>query len=100
MDDEAPSFCDWEKFYLPTVGASALHAAAWDGNYGVLEFLLREGQQVDKRGRRGVTVLMATLMRHNVQALRAVFQGSAVVQLNTVTDVSGVRYCWWKKVVY
>ncbi|ETI44286.1 hypothetical protein, variant [Phytophthora nicotianae CJ01A1] len=29
---------------------------------------------------------MATLMRHNVQALRAVFQGTAVVQLNTVVD--------------
>ncbi|CAH0492357.1 unnamed protein product [Peronospora farinosa] len=86
VGDEAPSFCDWEKFHLPTIGASALHAAAWDGNYDVLEFLLKEGQQVDERGRRGVTALMATLMRHNVQALRAVFQGSAVVQLNTVTD--------------
>ncbi|KAG6623107.1 DNA polymerase [Phytophthora cinnamomi] len=84
--DEAPSFCDWEKFHLPTVGASALHAAAWDGEYEVLEFLLKEGQQVDERGRRGVTALMATLMRHNVQALRAVFQGTAVVQLNTVVD--------------
>jgi ankyrin repeat protein len=73
---------------LPTVGASALHAAAWDGNYDVLEFLLTEGQPVDERGRRGVTALMATLMRHNVQALRAVFQGRAVVQLNTVMDVS------------
>ncbi|GMF29564.1 unnamed protein product [Phytophthora lilii] len=85
-DDESPSFCDWEKFHLSTVGASALHAAAWDGSYEVLEFLLKEGQQVDERGRRGVTALMATLMRHNVQALRAVFQGSAVVQLNTVVD--------------
>ncbi|KAH7485659.1 hypothetical protein PRIC2_004813 [Phytophthora ramorum] len=84
--DEAPSFCDWDKFHLPTVGASALHAAAWDGAYQVLEFLLQAGQQVDERGRRGVTALMATLMRHNVQALRAVFQGSAVVQLNTVMD--------------
>ncbi|KAG7381098.1 hypothetical protein PHYPSEUDO_006474 [Phytophthora pseudosyringae] len=84
--EEATSFCDWDKFHLPTVGASALHAAAWDGNYDVLEFLLREGQQVDERGRRGVTALMATLMRHNVQALRAVFQGTAVVQLNTVVD--------------
>ncbi|KAE9122620.1 hypothetical protein PF010_g6690 [Phytophthora fragariae] len=43
--DEAPSFCDWEKFHLPTVGVSALHAAAWDGEYDVLEFLLKEGQQ-------------------------------------------------------
>ncbi|KAE8885931.1 hypothetical protein PF005_g7395 [Phytophthora fragariae] len=51
--DEAPSFCDWEKFHLPTVGVSALHAAAWDGEYDVLEFLLKEGQQVDERGRRG-----------------------------------------------
>ncbi|EEY63168.1 uncharacterized protein PITG_15387 [Phytophthora infestans T30-4] len=84
--DEATSFCDWDKFHLPTVGASALHAAAWDGNYDVLEFLLKEGQQVDERGRRGVTALMATLMRHSVQALRAVFQGTAVVQLNTVMD--------------
>ncbi|OWZ21445.1 hypothetical protein PHMEG_0004024 [Phytophthora megakarya] len=84
--DEVTSFCDWDKFHLPTVGASALHAAAWDGNYEVLEFLLKEGQQVDERGRHGVTALMATLMRHNVQALRAVFQGTAVVQLNTVVD--------------
>ncbi|ETN07699.1 hypothetical protein PPTG_13034 [Phytophthora nicotianae INRA-310] len=84
--DEATSFCDWDKFHLSTVGASALHAAAWDGNHDVLEFLLKEGQQVDERGRRGVTALMATLMRHNVQALRAVFQGTAVVQLNTVVD--------------
>lgn len=74
------------------MGASALHAAAWDGNYDVLEFLLKEGQPVDERGRRGVTALMATLMRHNVQALRAVFQGSAVVQLNTVVDVRGELY--------
>lgn len=84
--EEATSFCDWDRFHLATVGASALHAAAWDGNYDVMELLLKEGQQVDERGRRGVTALMATLMRHNVQALRAVFQGTAVVQLNTVVD--------------
>ncbi|KAF4316944.1 hypothetical protein BBO99_00007336 [Phytophthora kernoviae] len=85
-DSDGGSFCDWDRFHLPTVGASALHAAAWDGSYAVLEFLLKEGQKVDARGGQGVTVLMDTLLRHNVQALRAVFQGSAVVQLNTVVD--------------
>ncbi|KAG7396781.1 hypothetical protein PHYBOEH_001810 [Phytophthora boehmeriae] len=85
-DSDGESFCDWDRFHLSTVGASALHAAAWDGSYAVLEFLLKEGQKVDERGGQGVTALMATLLRHNVQALRAVFQGSAVVQLNTVVD--------------
>lgn len=85
-DNDGESFCDWESFHLPTVGASALHAAAWDGNYAVLEFLLKEGQKVDTKGGQGLTVLMATLMRHNVQALRAVFQGSSIVQLNKVVD--------------
>ncbi|TDH73693.1 hypothetical protein CCR75_007562 [Bremia lactucae] len=84
--EDVTSFCDWDKFHLPTVGASALHAAAWDGSDQVLKYLLEEGQPVDDRGRHGVTALMVTLLRHNVQALRAIFQGTAVVQLNTVVD--------------
>uniref|UniRef100_A0AAV1U4Z4 Ankyrin repeat protein n=1 Tax=Peronospora matthiolae TaxID=2874970 RepID=A0AAV1U4Z4_9STRA len=84
--DGTSSFCDWDGFYLPTVGASTLHAAAWNGNYDVLKFLLEQGQHVDEQDRRGVTALMATLLRHNVQTLRAVFHGNAVVQLNTIMD--------------
>ncbi|RLN84068.1 hypothetical protein BBJ28_00008352 [Nothophytophthora sp. Chile5] len=84
--DEASSFCDWEQFHLSTVGASTLHAAAWDGSFAILQFLLAEGQEVDERGSGGVTALMVTLLRHNVQAMRAVFQGSAVVQRNTIMD--------------
>lgn len=82
------TFCDWEQFYLATIGDSALHAAAWEGHAPILQYLLEEGQSPDARDDRGMTVLVVTLLRHSVQAMRAVFLGPDIVQLNTVVDVS------------
>lgn len=85
------TFCDWEQFYLATIGASALHAAAWEGHAAILQYLLEAGQSPDARDDRGMTVLVVTLLRHSVQAMRAVFMGQAIVQLNTVVDVRNPR---------
>ncbi|DAZ92638.1 TPA: hypothetical protein N0F65_003451 [Lagenidium giganteum] len=75
-----------ERFWLCTLGASALHAATWSGQLHVLEFLLHQGQHPDARDQHGMTAIMLTLTRHNIQAHRMIFHRGVAVRRSTVVD--------------
>ncbi|EGZ23203.1 hypothetical protein PHYSODRAFT_410639, partial [Phytophthora sojae] len=59
-------FCSWNEFHLHTIGASALHAAVWDGSLGIIQFLLEESQSPDSADDSGVTPMMLVIMRLNL----------------------------------
>ncbi|KAG7380367.1 hypothetical protein PHYBOEH_011478 [Phytophthora boehmeriae] len=80
-------FCSWESFHLSTIGASALHTAAWDSSHEIVQFLLEAGQDPDTSDSGGLTTMMVPLLRYNLVAMRCVFQNSAVtVRRNVVVD--------------
>ncbi|RLN91686.1 hypothetical protein BBJ28_00026609, partial [Nothophytophthora sp. Chile5] len=83
-------FCSWEHFHLPTLGASALHTAVWDGSVSVVEFLLRAGQSPDSADDGGLTPIMLAVMRHNVVTMRCVFRDGLAVRRNLVVDEGGL----------
>ncbi|KAG2502681.1 hypothetical protein BBO99_00009818 [Phytophthora kernoviae] len=80
-------FCSWESFHLSTVGASALHTAAWEGTHEIVGFLLEAGQDPDTSDDGGLTAMMVSLLRYNLVVMRCVFRNSAVaVRRNVVVD--------------
>ncbi|RLN97734.1 hypothetical protein BBJ28_00025615, partial [Nothophytophthora sp. Chile5] len=81
----------WEHFHLDTLGASALHTAAWDGSVSVVEFLLLAGQSPDSAGNGGLTPIMLAIMRHNVVTMRCVFRDGLAVRRNLVVDCREVE---------
>ncbi|KAG6613510.1 uncharacterized protein IUM83_04522 [Phytophthora cinnamomi] len=79
-------FCSWDAFHLHTIGASALHAAVWDGSLSIIRYLLEEGQSPDAADDSGMTPIMFTIMRLNLLATRCVFRDGQVVRRNLVMD--------------
>ncbi|GMF52408.1 unnamed protein product [Phytophthora fragariaefolia] len=41
------AFCSWDTFHLDIIGAAALHTATWQGDSGIVEYLLEEGLDPD-----------------------------------------------------
>ncbi|KAH7485626.1 hypothetical protein PRIC1_004924 [Phytophthora ramorum] len=82
----ARRFCSWENFHLTTLGASALHTAAWEGSLGIVELVLEAGQDPDTRDDGGLTPMMVAMLRHNVIVTRCVFQNGQAVRRNAVVD--------------
>ncbi|KAF1788264.1 Ankyrin repeat-containing domain [Phytophthora cactorum] len=60
---EMNRFCSWEYFHLPTIGASALLTAAWDGSAEIIEQLLDAGQDPDTNDNGGMTAMMVAILR-------------------------------------
>lgn len=79
-------FCSWDSFCLNTLGASALHTAAWKGDLAVLTFLLESGQQPDSGNEGGMTAMMVAILRLSLMTSRCVFRGGQAVQRNLVVD--------------
>ncbi|KAG7376048.1 hypothetical protein PHYPSEUDO_014558 [Phytophthora pseudosyringae] len=79
-------FCTWDAFHLRTLGASALHTTAWDGNLAILRFLLEAGLNPDAGGESGMTAAMAAILHLNLMTMRCVFRDSEAVRRNTVVD--------------
>lgn len=78
---------NWEGFRLGSVGASALHAAAWDGSVEVARYLLEAGQHPDTRDEWGMTPAMVAIMRLYLVTMRSVFRGRRAFPRNLVVDV-------------
>ncbi|RLN98095.1 hypothetical protein BBJ28_00025073, partial [Nothophytophthora sp. Chile5] len=78
----------WEQFHLPTVGASALHTAVWEGSFAVVTFLLEAGQSADTGDDSGMTPLMTAVTHFNLVTMRCVFRNNLAVRRNTVMDAS------------
>ncbi|KAE8952411.1 hypothetical protein PR001_g33306 [Phytophthora rubi] len=81
-------FCSWDGFHLGTIGASALHTAAWRGELAVVQFLLECGQDPDSGDNSGLTPAMAVILRLNLLVTRCVFRDGQAVRRNLVVDVS------------
>ncbi|KAF4133070.1 Ankyrin repeats domain-containing protein [Phytophthora infestans] len=79
-------FCSWEYFHLPTIGASALLTAAWDGCAEIIEFLLEAGQDPDTFDSGGLTAMMVAILRFNVVVMRCVFRNGEAIRRNLVVD--------------
>jgi ankyrin repeat protein len=80
-------FCSWDAFHLPTIGASALLTAAWDGNSAIVELLLAAGQDPDTRDNGNLTAIMVAMLRYNIVVMRYVFRDGGTVRRNLVVDV-------------
>ncbi|KAG6949389.1 hypothetical protein JG687_00014891, partial [Phytophthora cactorum] len=74
LPERQARFCSWNGFHLRTIGASALHTAAWGGSLGILEFLLESGQSPDESDDSGVTAIMVTILRLNLMTMRCVLR--------------------------
>ncbi|KAE8952416.1 hypothetical protein PR002_g32683 [Phytophthora rubi] len=79
-------FCSWDGFHLGTIGASALHTAAWRGELAVVQFLLECGQDPDSGDNSGLTPAMAVILRLNLLVTRCVFRDGQAVRRNLVVD--------------
>ncbi|KAG7376916.1 hypothetical protein PHYPSEUDO_012549 [Phytophthora pseudosyringae] len=79
-------FCGWEDFHLPTIGASALLTAAWDGCVGIVALLLEAGQDPDASDNGGLTAIMVAILRYNVVVMRCVFRNGDAIRRNLVVD--------------
>ncbi|KAG3149663.1 hypothetical protein PI124_g11426 [Phytophthora idaei] len=79
-------FCSWEYFHLPTIGASALLTAAWDGSAEIIEQLLDAGQDPDTNDNGGMTAMMVAILRFNVVVMRCVFRNGEAIRRNLVVD--------------
>ncbi|KAG3014195.1 hypothetical protein PC121_g12276 [Phytophthora cactorum] len=86
LPERQARFCSWNGFHLRTIGASALHTAAWGGSLGILEFLLESGQSPDESDDSGVTAIMVTILRLNLMTMRCVLRDGEAVRRNTVVD--------------
>ncbi|OWZ15543.1 hypothetical protein PHMEG_00010796 [Phytophthora megakarya] len=88
-DSDTPThtrFCSWDYFHLPTIGASALLTAAWDGCVEIVELLLEAGQDPDTKDEGGLTSMMVAILRYNVVAMRCVFRNSEAIRRSLVVD--------------
>ncbi|POM59136.1 Hypothetical protein PHPALM_36123, partial [Phytophthora palmivora] len=85
---DSPSSCSWSDFGLNTLGASALHTSAWEGQLDIMEFLLESGQGPDTGDDNGLTPMMMAIMRLNLMTMRCVFRDGVAVRRNLVVDVS------------
>ncbi|KAE9292806.1 hypothetical protein PF008_g24968 [Phytophthora fragariae] len=79
-------FCSWNNFHLHTIGASALHAAVWDGNLSIVQFVLEASQSPDTRDDNGVTPILLAIMRLNLITMRCVFRDGEAVRRNLVMN--------------
>uniref|UniRef100_H3GP19 Uncharacterized protein n=1 Tax=Phytophthora ramorum TaxID=164328 RepID=H3GP19_PHYRM len=80
-------FCSWSDFHLRTLGASALHTAAWEGNLEIMQFVLEAGQHPDTRDDDdGMTPMMVAILRLNLMTMRCVFHHGQAVRRNLVVD--------------
>ncbi|KAF4043230.1 Ankyrin repeats (3 copies) [Phytophthora infestans] len=91
--------CHWDGFHLRTLGASALHTAAWRGDVAVIEFLLESGQHPDTGYEGGMTAMMVPILRLSLMTTRCVFRDRQVVQRNLVVDCHEEEDGQLKKVV-
>ncbi|KAK1938749.1 Ankyrin-3 [Phytophthora citrophthora] len=79
-------FCSWGSFHLDTIGASAIHTAAWEGSLDIMRFLLESGQDPDVGDDSGLTPIMVAILRLNLMTMRCVFRDGVAVRRNTVID--------------
>ncbi|KAL3656676.1 hypothetical protein V7S43_018455 [Phytophthora oleae] len=79
-------FCSWGTFHLRTIGASALHTAAWEGSLNIMRFLLESGQNPDVGDDSGLTPIMVAILRLNLMTMRCAFRDGVAVRRNTVVD--------------
>ncbi|KAG6613508.1 uncharacterized protein IUM83_04523 [Phytophthora cinnamomi] len=79
-------FCSWGDFHLRTIGASALHTAAWSGELKIVEFLLESGQDPNADDDSGMTAIMVAILHLNLLTMRCVFRNGEAVRRNTVVD--------------
>jgi hypothetical protein len=91
--DVSPRFCSWSNFHLRTLGASAIHTAAWHRDLAVARFLLEAGQGPDTGDDGGMTPAMVAILRLNLLTMRCVFHDGEAVRRNLVEDVRGSRSC-------
>ncbi|KAG7389205.1 hypothetical protein PHYBOEH_007548 [Phytophthora boehmeriae] len=80
------SICSWNGFHLQTLGASALHTAAWEGSVDIMQFLLESGQDPDTGDDSAMTPMMLSIMRLNLMTMRCVFINGEAVRRNLVVD--------------
>ncbi|RLN58073.1 hypothetical protein BBP00_00007192 [Phytophthora kernoviae] len=80
------SICTWKGFHLRTLGASALHTAAWEGNVDIMQFLLESDQNPDAGDDSAITPMMVAILRLNVMTMRCVFVNGEAVRRNLVVD--------------
>ncbi|EGZ23201.1 hypothetical protein PHYSODRAFT_295704 [Phytophthora sojae] len=79
-------FCSWGDFHLHTIGASALHTAAWGGKLDIVQFLLDSGQDPNAADDSGMTAMMVAILHLNLLTMRCVFRDGEAVRRNTVVD--------------
>ncbi|KAG7376050.1 hypothetical protein PHYPSEUDO_014560 [Phytophthora pseudosyringae] len=86
----APSMCSqfgsWNGFHLHTMGASALHAAVWEGQLDVIQFILEAGESPDTSADNGLTPTMMAIMHLSLMTMRCVFRDGVAVRRNLVVD--------------
>lgn len=75
---------------MSTIGASAVHTAAWERNLGIIELLLEAGQDPGTPSDGGLTPMMVALLHYNVVFMRCVFRNGEAVRRNIVVDVRRV----------
>ncbi|KAK1938748.1 Ankyrin-3 [Phytophthora citrophthora] len=81
-----PRSCSWTEFHLQTIGASAIHTAACDGDTGILQFLLEAGQNPNTPGSDGVTPIMVAIMRFTLTTMRCMIRDGEVIKRNILFD--------------
>ncbi|OWZ19001.1 hypothetical protein PHMEG_0006807 [Phytophthora megakarya] len=79
-------FCSWGDFHLHTIGASALHTAAWGGDVAIAEFLLEAGQDPNVSDDSGTTAMMVAILHLNLVTMRCVLRDGEAVRRNLVVD--------------
>ncbi|KAG1705627.1 hypothetical protein DVH05_003329 [Phytophthora capsici] len=81
-----PRSCSWTEFHLQTIGASAIHTAACDGDTGILQFLLEAGQSPNTPGSDGVTPMMVAIMRFTLTTMRCMIRDGEAIKRNILFD--------------
>ncbi|KAL4159325.1 hypothetical protein PRNP1_005087 [Phytophthora ramorum] len=81
-----PRSCSWTNFHLRTIGASTLHTAAWNGDLGIVQFLLEEGQNPDTGDEAAVTPIMVAILRLTIMTMRCVIRGGEAIRRNILVD--------------
>jgi ankyrin repeat protein len=83
-----PRSCSWTNFHLRTIGASALHTAAWNGDLGILEFLLEAGQHADTGDDDGgMTAMIVAIFRLTLMTMRCMIRDGEAIRRNIIVDV-------------
>ncbi|KAL3656677.1 hypothetical protein V7S43_018456 [Phytophthora oleae] len=82
-----PRSCSWTEFHLQTIGASAIHTAACDGDIGILQFLLEAGQSPNTPGKNDdMTPIMVAIMRFTLTTMRCMIRNGEAIKRNILFD--------------